>query len=262
MMILEIEMSKHPYIGKGKESGSIVLFYGECEGVTLESKTWASSDLQYSKCINESVFENITADYLSNTKVKIESEEHAEFVIKLFNNAFGTEANSMNPVWVYNEGLRGVSQRFHGEPSKDLKQITIPLPPKQLAPTATQEEDFEMTQTAKNNGDNLIFGDADKCEEWPCVKDKVIHNGVNYYYLCKSPFSDDAVLTLCSSDDWDVISAPYSELQKPKTPEEELRDEIIRVIHDDVYNGMYSKESFAVFADALMSKFEITKKPQ
>lgn len=222
-------MSKYPYIGKGKEIGSIVLFYGECESVTLESKTWASSDLQYSNFINESAFENITADYLSNTKVKIESEEHAEFVIKLFNSAFGTEANSMNPVWVYNEGLRGVSQRFHGEPSKDLKQITIPLPPKEP-----------------------------EIKEWPQVGDEV-----------ETSDGNGVVKLLADSKGYYVVSVndeyyqyQIDELSKPKTPEEELRDEIIEVINNDVYKGVYSKEILSVFADALMSKFEITKKPQ
>lgn len=124
--------------------------------------------------------------------------------------------------------------------------------------TNTPEEDFEMQQMAKNNGDNLIFGDADKCEEWPCVGDEV-----------ETSDGNGVVKLLPDSKGYYVVSVDgeyyqylIDELSKPKTPEEELRDEIIRVIHDDVYNGMYGKESFAVFADALMSKFEITKKPQ
>lgn len=126
-------MNKYPYIGKGKESGSIVLFYGESEGVTLESKSWASSDLQHSNCINESVFENITREYLTNTYGKVDSKELADFIVELAEGhgfTLNEDYKTGDFFFLYNGRYGFASKEFceYG----GAKLITIPLPPKDL----------------------------------------------------------------------------------------------------------------------------------
>lgn len=61
---------KHPYIGKGTESGSIVLFYEQGQGVTLDSKSWASGKLQHSN-FNEDLFTNITREYRQILRLRL-----------------------------------------------------------------------------------------------------------------------------------------------------------------------------------------------
>jgi len=124
---------KYPYIGKGTESGSIVLFYEQNKGVTLESKTWASENLEHSNCVNEDLFTNITREYLANTYGKVESKEHAEFIVKLAENAGVCLYNNYG----YDEGDDCFVFNSSGlyfwpkNNSKDKKLITIPIPPKE-----------------------------------------------------------------------------------------------------------------------------------
>lgn len=126
-----------------------------------------------------------------------------------------------------------------------------------IAQTLTSEEEFEMQQIMKNNGDNLVLGcEESKCKEWPCVNDEVLTSDGN-----------GVVRLLPDSKGYYVVSVngeyyqyQIDELSKPKTPEEELRDDI-GVYLCEKYNFITGAESLEI-TDTLLMKYNITKKPQ
>lgn len=195
---------KYPYIGKGLNSGSIVLFYEQNKGVTLESKTWASENLQHSNCINEDLFTNITRECLENTYGKVESKEHADFLIKLAEKnkiKLGIGGYSERKNYFYfteDEGLLYlVFASF--SPSNKHTSITIPLPPK--------GEDMK-SENVKS--------------EWPQVGDVV-----------KGPKDEllqvrgiDEAHIWCLDTELEYWTYHVSLLKKPPTPEEELREKL------------------------------------
>ncbi|ANI22059.1 hypothetical protein PP586_gp42 [Pseudoalteromonas phage vB_PspS-H40/1] len=112
---------------------------------------------------------------------------------------------------------------------------------------------MESEMKDKNAGDNLVLGCEDsKCDEWPCVNDEVLTSDGN-----------GVVRLLPDSKGYYVVSVngeyyqyQIDELSKPKTPEEELRDDVAQLI-----DGAAIIES-KFLARALMAKYNITKKPQ
>ena len=105
----------------------------------------------------------------------------------------------------------------------------------------------------KNAGDNLVLGCEDsKCDEWPCVNDTVVTRGGSKGVVKISKPDNDGMI-VCDFDG-EYALAYKNELQKPKTPEEELRDEIISV--------MQGSPTYKSIADDLIENFNITKKPQ
>lgn len=180
----------YPYIGKGKGSGSIVLFYEQNKGVTLESKSWSSENLQYSNGINEDLFKNITADYLRNTKVKIESEEHEIFIKKIVYDAGLMSWVSDGYVFIFDIDMETVS-----------RVITLPLPPKESGewPQLGGEVSFP-------SGKGIL------------VVDKPDTNGV---VIVRSTDAD-------SIGEYKKVS--LGALKKPPKPEEDLRDKLIKAM--------------------------------
>lgn len=194
---------KYPCIGKGKESGSIVLFYGQGFGITLDSKTWASENLSVHNDIDESYFENITSECLANTKIRIESEDHGYFIQDLafkhgyiWGSGLSVRFDFCAGYIIFNPDPESMVM-IHDTHSCPYEQklITLPLPP--------EEDDM-------------------KSEEWLISGCDCIYEGELYHFLCKSPFANVAVITKASSEDWDVISVSYDDLEKPQTPVEEL----------------------------------------
>jgi len=253
---------KYPFIG-GIDDDCKVLLIENGYGIAIEHPTIEITGVP-ERGWNNSSFKNITQEYLANTYGKVANKEHAEFIVGL------CKVNGIDFLDDYEGGVMWFNCKcglldFYidkNTASNDgEKLITIPLPPKQIQ-TATSEEEFEMKQIMKNNGDNLILGCEDSKCEWPQIGDEVIifnqHNELRGELLALTK-------------EYAIISQHYGEqhlhlsgckFKKPKTPEEELRDDIVQTIHDDVYHGAYEKQPLVVFADALMTKYNITKKPQ
>ena len=221
---------------------------------SCERETWNKSG----NCDDHENDINITREYLANTYGKVESKEHAEFIIEL------AEANDLPLVWgdpdspVKSFKFRGDKLRLFELETNELsdingaKLITIPLPPKQIQ-TATSEEEFEMQQIMKNNGDNLILGCEDsKCEEWPCANDEVEYIGCKWKVAAKYKH----MLMLVTPDDCSFAVAEIKEVKKPKTPAEELRDDIKKAVYL-VSEG----EEDSLHITSILSKYNITKKP-
>ena len=100
--------------------------------------------------------------------------------------------------------------------------------------------------------------------EWPQAGDEVSFPSGSGILTISKPDDNGVVIVECNDEDYGRVykRVSLSILQKPKTPAEELRDDIVQTIHDDVYHGVYEKQQLEVFANALLSKYNITKKPQ
>lgn len=109
----------------------------------------------------------------------------------------------------------------------------------------------------KNAGDNLILGCEDsKCDEWPCVNDTVVTRGGSKGVVKISKPDKDGMI-VCDFDGEYALTYK-SELSKPKTPEEELRDDLKFYIEFLLANC----EKPSVITEKLLEKYNITKKPQ
>jgi len=246
-----------------KDTGKAIYLYFDadnyyCFGRDMWDKTYDEDD--HGNDIN------ITPEYLANTYGKVESKEHAEFIVDLgdINNLSSrTGYTEEHPSWFcFNDD----DELFFFDNESDAndngeKLITIPLPPKQIQ-TATSEEEFEMQQIMKNNGDNLVLGCEDsKREEWPCVGDKFIHKGELVTCISKGVMSKgDEVITFEGADKlshgscWNIDAW----VKKPKTPEEELRE----WLQERIGYGIASGFDCEAITHDLLHHLNITKKPQ
>ena len=213
-------MKKYPYIGKGL-LGSVVLFTDSSFGVAIrhENKEWEGV---YRGGWNESIFTDVTHEYLSSTWGVVESKEHAEFIIELAE-LHGLKINyekveDCDPkCFMFYSSSVGIYHYNHLQLSNErgFKQITIPLPP--------------------------------KAKEWPQVGDEVVTQGGSKGILLVSKPDRDGMI-LCDFDG-EYALAYLNELQKPKTKEDILTEELQTKLCDnnhvdnftlasDVINGM------------------------
>lgn len=268
---MESYIMKYPYIGK-TELGSIVLFHKESTGRVIKhvesipvgrvDDDWCEFD-----------FKNITSKYLANTYGEVVSPEHAEFIAELAKvNGFKVwsfkRIDEIKTFTFENGELCLLSFHHEGLDSRKLKQITIPIPPRQIQ-TATPEEEFEMKQIMKNAGDNLVLGCEDsKCDEWPKVGDEVLVfssvrrlaeiKGKAVKVIGKCTHSDgDTILTVEHSS-LGVFAAAKESCIKPKTAKEELRD----WMHERIGYGIASGFDCEQITHDLLHHLNITKKPQ
>lgn len=217
---------KYPYIGKGSRSGAVFLFFKDSEALVLDPGSSA-----YFGCVNnicETLCRNITAEYLANKKVKPASDKHQKFIVKLI------QVNGLD-YFTSADGCLHITKERNGN-TFYAKQITIPLPP-----------------------------ECESVDEWPKVGSSVEwgHTGKGEVKSLSDGFA------WIKLDNKDYTTVYVSSLRKPKTPEQELRDELVEFI--DESNQMWVKKDrgnidsttvFEFISDALLSRFEITKKPQ
>ena len=152
---------------------------------------------------NESEFTNITREYLANTYGKVESKEHAEF-IKLLAEVnempCGVVSVDMNYKFFYviNGCLFFCVEEI--DAVGDYKQITIPMLPKEVE----------------------VAGAVD---EWPKIGDRVLAIGNKCTVI--SLADKHGCLAVMSEKGFNMLVFK-SDIQKLKTPEEELRDEFAK----------------------------------
>ena len=276
---------KYPAIYQSTVNGNAILLFSDKQGVVLDKhETVIGTSCGWI----ESAFKNITAEYLANTYGKVESKEHAEFIDELCE-VNGIEVDS----WDGREGYFSIDDRglyfwFEEEGAMEYggKQITIPLPQEsEMSHYDDEREQAEIqhrmkTGTLKENGDNLMFGGDDKCKEWPCVGDEVIVSSAvglrmsertkcfdGKAGVLRALFSTKNGTKACAVEFHDMACFCFhvDMLKKPKTPEEELRDEIAQVMSDSyarVTEVVKGKAMFRHYAEDLMANYNITKKPQ
>lgn len=221
---------KYPYIGKFEETGTetLCLFYKKGFAINLNYNEYVGTDLY-----NEGVFKNITHEYLQNKKVKIESQEHLEFLYKLvmetgYDESYKDIAFSGNYPWF---------AIIDGEPNEiqeaipvfhELEQIKIPLPPK-----TNKQEPSEWAPQAGDEVQTSVGIGVVKL-----TPDKLGHYIVDI----------DDVFCFMSIE----------QLKKPKAPKEDLRD----WMHERIGYGIASGFDCEQITHDLLHHLNITKKPR
>lgn len=212
---------KYPYIGEDKDNGNITLFTGENKGVVVKNKAF-----ELGSCSNhwaEYVFKNITTEYLANTYGEVKSKEHAEFIVKLNS---GKES-SIGESWsdrikcfiIDGAGKLCFSNNVYSIDKDGKREITIPLPP-----------------------------ECESVDEWPKVGDEVTWGTKAVNGEVKGI---DNGLAWIKNDHGNYNTVHISDLQKPKTPEQELR-EFLHLLWRE------NNEDFDGFAD--IAVLHLTKK--
>lgn len=245
---------KYPYIGKWEYINTTVIFTDENAGIEI------GGEMSFRDDWTEINYEDVTTEYLANTYGEVKSKEHAEFIVRLCqeNNipaVYSVKVDDAKSFAVSCGCLSLFAMEAKYLSVNGQKQITIPLPPE--SNVNTPEEDFEMKQIEKNNGDNLMFGCADKCEEWPCVGDDVLtSDGKGVVKLL--PDSKGYYIV---SVDGEYYQYQLYELEKPKTPEQELRDELVELALSHIENKEHPIEANAYYlVSEIIEKY--IKKPQ
>lgn len=200
---------KYPYIATDGFNNFLV--YAENTATLVgDEKNCFSNGFKITIC--ESEVTDITREYLANTYGKVESKGHAEFIVKLaesagiaipfiqdgFNAYFNFFANSLY-FW---------GDKFKAGSSCE-KLITIPLPPKEP-----------------------------ESKDWPQVGDDVLYDGKSGRFksikgtvskvIAKYSFDGTDYITINHESEGIFAMVFGSWIKKPKTPEEELRDELIK----------------------------------
>ncbi len=212
-------MKSYPYIGYWEEAEIMVLFVANREGLEIEG------DENYTCEWSEHEYKNITHEYLANTYGEVVSPEHAEFIIELCeSNGFELAKQSKRlgnffSFYVNKFCFLNVDSIV----SQHCKKITIPLPPK---------------------------ADKQELSEWPQIGDDVCWSNGCYKGVVKARHWNDLwVMESCGE-----FSTLYiDDVSKPKTPEEELLDEIVDIID----NASCSEQA----AEYIVEAYGI-KKPQ
>lgn len=228
---------KYPYISTKSNN---LLFYAK-DTATLIGDEFNFFSHGFKVTVDESGFENNTREYLANTYGVVVSPEHAEFIIKLAKSAsfeLNTGINEDYPCWfAFDDELYFFDSKAYAS-DNSRKQITIPLPPK-----ADNQELSEWPQV----GDEVEFKPNPSIDKW--VKASVEYVGDKF--------------TILKSGNGREFSRRNSKLitRKPKTPEDELRDDIVWLTIKHMENKSYPIENNAyyLFSD-LMGKYNITKK--
>lgn len=202
-------MKAYPYIGELKSgSGGIVLFADDGFGAQLNSKGsgWGENGIHIylaHREWDECEFKNITTDYLRNTYGKVESKEHAEFIVKLaeLNGAEVVEPWSWGKSFTFSpDDANGLILGFYDEAeAKDdgEKLITLPLPPKEHK--------------------------EPESKEWPVVGDEVLTPSGQAASIIAIDCNEAWVKYENSSIGSGYASVAIATLTKPPTPEEDLR---------------------------------------
>ena len=270
-------MKSYPYIGQYQTTNTEtnVLYYKQDCCIHMDDKEQKTTD-RY----REGVFKNITREYLQNTYGEVVSPEHAEFIIELAESA-GFKVWSLKRIdeiktFTFENGeLCLLSFHHEGLDSRKLKQITIPLPPKAESKKWTPDF-YELGEPPKHFdcvcnkcSGKCCTGQCDKQEssEWPQVGDEVtlVSMGMAMYNKpVKLTYIGDGVG--CYIDLTNSMEYTYAKretvFEKPKTPEEELRDELIEYLNELGSSARYCFGGNELAADELLKSYNIKKKPQ
>lgn len=258
-------MKQYPYIGKFQHT--VKLFYAPNKFELLEIGNGLSR--------HESNYTNITHEYLQKTWGLVESKEHADYISEQCKSVGIISSDT----WRCEYGYFSISLNellFWGDEShassKGKKQITIPLPPKAECKTPVFHADeirvinqFGETMTYVNTsleglpeaGHNLVFA-ASECKEWPCVNDEVTWGNKVCSGIIKAI---DGNLAWIKNEHGNYVTEYIDKLQKPKTPEEALRDDIIELTLSHMENKSHPIEANAYYLfSELLTKYNITPK--
>jgi len=226
------ENIKYPTILKSIDGSQTVVVYKDGSAYHIDGDFKG----EYSKAYNTDDTVNAGKEVLASTYGKVESKEHAEFVVELAGvngvKCYSSyKSYSSNGFCFYVNGYGELTLAFmHIVKCMDNaeKPITIPLQPKQ-------------------------GGDSD---EWPMVGSKV--NWGNTSKGEVKSISDGFAWVKTNGGDYHTVYV--SSLKKPKTPEEELRDDIELIIKESLDEDYSPSANAEHIASEMLDKYNITKK--
>ena len=276
---------KYPYIGKNSDfygDLSIAIFYGKKLGTLLENTIDGAQLHEIMNNFNESAFENITREYLRNTYGKVESKEHADFIIDLaVKHGFDvvTKFTDSCKYFYINECELSFYMHKESSPVITCKEITIPLPPKGEGSTSKPIELHNgtglniKTRVIETNDkivirveDNDIYAADDlpkepESKEWPQVGDEVLTASGQAASIVAIDCNEAWVKYENSSIGSGYASVAIATLTKPSTPEEDLAKELEKMVYDGMDNSYDLNHNCYYLVSGLMKMYDIKKKP-
>ena len=286
---------KYPTILKSIDGSQTVVVYRDGSAYHIDGEFKG----EYSKAYNTDDTINAGKEVLANTYGKVESKEHAEFIVEL------AKLNNLD-VYVDDEEIERNYFTFnkHGKlffyKCSDeavllgRKLITIPMSPKEVEEIEVVEYEvgdkvcvngacgdivsldygaviaevkFDHRFTDKVNISSMEKVDVD--DEWPKVNDRVLICKVENYsrisdfnnkevkVIAKTEINQSIVLTILHyARGIGAIKFDEKFVKKPKTPEEELRDELIGAMDDSTTAFTYAE----YLAKYLLDQYTLTKK--
>lgn len=155
-----------PCILKGSH---IWLAFDNSNATTLDSDHGANKG---NVNFEDEAFKNITREYLANTYGKVESKEHAEFVVELAeNHGYQLKGSFHEGDDNYFHFVESKKILFFSSGFSDNKQITIPMPPKEVKGIRLASDfgvDIKECKVANNK------------VKWPKIGDDVVWDGNEY----------------------------------------------------------------------------------
>lgn len=242
-------MNKYPALYEAVD-GKRYLYTDKDNYYSFERNCWDKSD----SADNHENDKNITAEYLVNTKVKIESEEHSELVQDLVFNAGGSwssgsvQIKNLGAEWHFIDCELLISNSYQRDCDKvNMRLITIPLPPKEKSMSKVQinvkNNTDSVVHVTKSDDESNIFiqvNDLPKSEEWPQVGDDVITASVKGTLTANATVlavENGEVWIKYHDDKQGYNSVRVATLTKPPTPEDELESKLSALMSSDSCNS-------------------------
>lgn len=142
-------MNKFPYIAESSQSKVPWLIYSESLAICLGHESHSYKEINKYDLV-EFFSKNITAEYLANTKVKVESEERESFIFDLIDDTDLVCEVSGSYAFIYEHFLEDLE-----------REITIPLPPKEATMSKVQinvnNNTDSIVQVTKSDDESNIF---------------------------------------------------------------------------------------------------------
>lgn len=260
-------MSKYPYVGKSRTTPVTVLFTSRLRGFCFSSG-------KYSRCWNEAVFDDVTSVFLSGKKIEVNSPFESKLIqLAAFKAGGETRAGGKDPV---NSSAPFILI------SKDL-QVTfeddrsffdaynmdgIKLPrfdnPSEFVFPELEHPIKHFNCVCTKCGGRCCVGN---CDEWPKVGDDVQIGFESIVISGKLLALTKEYAILSQGEGEQHFHLGSWSFLKQKTPEQELRDDLINYIDEKnqlwIKNGRGHIDSSTVFefiSDALINEYKITKK--
>lgn len=270
-------MSKYPYIGKSRKTPVTVLFTSRLSGFCFSSG-------KYSRCWNEAVFDDVTSVFLSDKKIEVNSPFESKLIqLAAFKAGGETITGGKEPV---NSNapfiLIGKDLQVTFEDDRSFfdayKMDGIKLPrfynPSEFVFPELDHPIKHFNCVCTKCGGRCCVGN---CDEWPKPGDEVLVSekpGVTIHESNKEIFGakDLTFIGKFKNSYGKEIAVIQNEkgacfvviselLEKPKTPEQELYNEMERIINSAMAS-VRAGHGFHVasFLDGTIGKYNITKK--
>ena len=267
-------MNTYPAFYKAVD-GKEYLYLDKNNYFSFERGIWGKSD----SCDNHEKDTNITREYLADNAIKIESQEHLDFLYEIAGvhklNIGPVECRIFDSNYPYFVNIRNdvfhVSENQAKLEGKTL--ITIPLPPKEHEEDSMKQLERKLSaamSTLEHLGYTYHGGELWKPpiaeaikepepKEWPQVGDEVVWGVGGVVGEVVFIHGLDALIKTENNK----FLIPVLKLSKPQSAlEEELSKELEKMVYDGMDNSYDLNHNCYYLVSGLMKKYDIKKKPE